>query len=91
MKLQKKQEMPERRAENTISITSSTSPYFISISDNPGISITPILFDGNNFDARVSTLENSFQAKTKMPFFKRTLARPTDPNRVAEGIVAIHM
>ena len=42
------------------------SPYFLSHSDNPGVSISPVLLTSENYAEWASELENALRAKRKI-------------------------
>ena len=64
---------------------SMTSPYFLSHSNNPGVSITPVTLTGENYAEWASKLENALRAKRKIGFINRTLLMPDENEKPAEA------
>ena len=54
------------------------SPYFLSHSDNPGVSISPVLLTGENYAEWASELENALRAKRKIGFIDGSLMMPRE-------------
>ena len=61
------------------------SPYFLSHSDNPGASITPVTLTGENYAEWASELENALRAKRKIGFINGTLLMPDENEKPAEA------
>lgn len=61
------------------------SPYFMSHSDNPGVSITPVTLTGENYAEWASELENALCAKHKIGFIDGTLLMPDEKEKPTEA------
>lgn len=68
--------------ENNVSVL---SPYFLSHSDNPGVSISPVLLTGENYGEWSSELENALRAKRKIGFIDGTLKMPSEIDQPIEA------
>lgn len=62
-----------------------TSPYFLSHSDNPGVSISPVQLTGENYAEWSSELENALRAKRKIGFIDGSLVMPDKTSKPAEA------
>ena len=60
------------------------SPYFLSHSDNPGVSITPVTLTGEHYAEWASELENALRAKRKIGFINGTLLMPDEQEKPAK-------
>lgn len=63
------------------------SPYYLSSSDNPGVSISPVLLNGENYTEWASELENALRAKRKIGFIDGTLMMPDEKEKPTEAEV----
>ena len=61
------------------------SPYYLSPSDNPGVSISPVSLNGENYAEWASELENALQAKRKTGFIDGTLLIPDEKEKPVEA------
>lgn len=62
--------------------TSSTTPYSLHPSHNPGALITPVILKGDNYSEWATEFWNSLQAKQKIGFLDGTTLKPsTNPDR----------
>lgn len=62
-----------------------TSPYYLSHSDNPGTSITPVKLSGDNYAEWASEMENALRAKRKIGFINGTLLMPDEKEKPVEA------
>ncbi|XP_013622886.1 PREDICTED: uncharacterized protein LOC106328890 [Brassica oleracea var. oleracea] len=62
-----------------------TSPYFLASSDNPGVSISPVSLNGENYAEWASELENALRAKRKFGFINGTLLLPDEKENPTEA------
>lgn len=53
------------------------SPYHLSNSDNPGISIISEVLDGTNYDDWQIAMKTSLDAKNKIAFIDGSISRPS--------------
>lgn len=60
------------------------SPYFLAPSDNPGVTISPVLLTGENYGEWSSELENALRAKRKFGFIDGTLKMPSETEQPVE-------
>ena len=51
------------------------SPYYLDPSKGPGVMITAVVFDGQNYDMWEKTVRTTLKAKNKLGFIDGTLAR----------------
>lgn len=65
--------------------SSMSSPYFLSHSDNPGVSISPVSLTGENYAEWSSELENALRAKRKTGFIDGSLTMPSESEKPAEA------
>ncbi|KAJ4746686.1 Retroelement pol polyprotein-like [Rhynchospora pubera] len=66
----------EVKIEKTVTATKpidSSSPFYFSPSDNPGMSITSCILKGENYDLWVKAMRNSLRAKNKLGFVDGTI------------------
>ncbi|XP_013607528.1 PREDICTED: uncharacterized protein LOC106314139 [Brassica oleracea var. oleracea] len=61
------------------------SPYYLAPSDNPGVSISPVLLTGENYAEWSSELENALCAKRKAGFINGTLKLPNEAEKPTEA------
>ena len=61
------------------------SPYYLSPSDNPGVSISPVSLNGENYAEWASELENALRAKCKTGFIDGTLLIPDEKEKPVEA------
>ena len=52
------------------------SPYFLHPSEDPGMLITAVVFDGKNYDLWEKAVHTALKAKNKLGFIDGTLTRP---------------
>lgn len=65
--------------------SSMSSLYFLSHSDNPGVSISPVSLTGENYAEWSSELENALHAKRKTGFIDGSLTMPSESEKPAEA------
>lgn len=61
------------------------SPYYLSSSDNPGVSISPVSLNGENYAEWASELENALRAKRKTGFIDGSLKMPDQNEKPVEA------
>lgn len=64
---------------------SMLSPYYLHPSDNPGVSISPVLLTRENHGEWSSEFENALRAKRKIGFIDGTLKMPSEIDQPAEA------
>lgn len=64
---------------------SRVSPYYLSHSDNPGVSISPVKLTGENYAEWSSELENALRAKRKVGFIDGSLVMPGETSKPEEA------
>ena len=75
----------EASTASNVGVISVTSPYFLSHSDNPGVSITSVTLTGENYAEWASELENALRAKRKIGFINGALSMPDEQEKPAEA------
>ena len=63
----------------------NTSPYYLANSDNPGVSISPVSLNGENYAEWASELENALRAKRKIGFINGVLLMPDEREKPTEA------
>lgn len=61
------------------------SPYYLAPSDNPGVSISPVSLNGENYAEWASELENALRAKRKTGFINGSLLMPDEKESLVEA------
>lgn len=59
-------------------ISDLTSPYFLTLADNPGTILVPDLLNGENYAAWKRSMRMALNAKNKFVFVDGTLKKPSD-------------
>lgn len=67
------------------------SPYYLSSSDNRGVSISPVSLNGENYAEWASELENALRAKRKTGFIDGSLKMPDQNEKPVEAGGSRHM
>ena len=57
--------------------STTSSIHYLRPSDNPGVLITSVLLRGDNYTKWTTEFSNSIQAKQRLGFINRTIAKPT--------------
>ncbi|CAO2821567.1 unnamed protein product [Amaranthus hypochondriacus] len=57
-----------------------SSPYFIGSQDGPRNVITPIVFQGDNYEEWCRSIRLSLMIRRKFEFFEGKISKPTDEN-----------
>lgn len=66
------------------------SPYYLGSSDNPGTTITNIVFRGDNYEEWARSMRLSLQGKHKFGFIDGTITKPTDTNKLDDWVCPIY-
>ncbi|XP_074287812.1 uncharacterized protein LOC141612963 [Silene latifolia] len=56
----------------------SNSPLYLHPSDNPNLSLTQIIFNGDNYDLWAAAVKNGLDAKNKLAFVEGKVKKPSD-------------
>ncbi|KAJ4808040.1 Retroelement pol polyprotein-like [Rhynchospora pubera] len=64
------------KTEAVTKIIDSTSPFYLSSSDNPGMMISSCVLKGDNYDMWVKAMKNALRAKNKLGFVDGTIVKP---------------
>ncbi|XP_074282696.1 uncharacterized protein LOC141607234 [Silene latifolia] len=63
-----------------------TSPLYLHPSDNPNLTLTQIVFNGNNYDLWSEAVKNGLDAKNKLTFIQGKVKKPEDDDDDEENI-----
>lgn len=66
------------------------SPYMLFSSDNPGVKITSVMLDGDNYNQWANEMLNALQAKRKIGFINGTLKKPSSESPDYENWMAVN-
>lgn len=72
-------------SSSSVAVEGTMSPCYMAPSDNPGISITSVILNGDNYPKWASELENALRAKRKFGFVKRSLKIPDEEEKPVEA------
>lgn len=64
--------------EKTIKGVNASSPYYLHLSSNTNIVISPVILRGENYEEWARSMRNAFKANNKIGFFDGTIKPPTE-------------
>ncbi|XP_074288117.1 uncharacterized protein LOC141613279 [Silene latifolia] len=76
-------------SSNTHETIAPSSPLYLHPSDNPGLLLTQIKFDGDNYELWADAIKNGLDAKNKLALVEGTVMKPEIGEGELENIEAI--